>query len=111
MNIYVGNLSYDANEDELRRVFEDYGEITSVAIIKDKFSGRSRGFGFVEMADDSAAQTAIAELDGKEMMGRNLRVNQARPREDRGRRRGGGGGGGGYNRGGGGGRRNYNDYD
>ena len=95
MNIYVGNLSYNTAEDELRQQFEAYGEVVSVNIIKDKFSGESRGFGFVEMASQDEAQTAIAELNGKELNGRPMNVNEARPRNDnrgggRGGRRGGG---------------------
>jgi RNA recognition motif-containing protein len=80
MNIYIGNLSYDASEDDIRKAFEDYGAVDSVKIIKDRYSGRSKGFGFVEMTDDDAAKTAISELNDKEFMGRNLRVNEARPR-------------------------------
>lgn len=83
MNIYVGNLSYDMTEDGLREAFEAHGEVASAAIITDKFSGRSKGFGFVEMPDNTAAQAAIEDLNGKEMQGRPLRVNEARPREDR----------------------------
>ncbi|MBN2215051.1 MAG: RNA-binding protein [Bacteroidales bacterium] len=82
MNIYVGNLSYKLNEDDLRQVFEEYGEITSVKIIKDKYSGRSKGFAFVEMADDDEAKTAINELNGTEHDGRKIVVNEARPRQD-----------------------------
>lgn len=88
MNIYVGNLPYALAEDELRQKFEEFGEVTKVTIIKDKFSGESRGFGFVEMASDEAGEKAIAELNGAEMNGRKLNVNVARPRNDR---RGGGG--------------------
>jgi RNA recognition motif-containing protein len=93
MNIYVGNLAYDITEDELREAFEAFGQVTSVNIIKDKYSGRSRGFGFVEMAAKEEAQAAIDGLNGKEMKEQALRVNEARPRPE-GRR--GGGGGGGY---------------
>lgn len=82
MNIYVGNLSYSVSEDNLREVFEEYGTVDSVKIIKDKFSGRSKGFGFVEMPDDSDAQSAVDGLEGAELEGRNLRVNKARERED-----------------------------
>ncbi len=82
MNIYVGNLSYKLNEDDLRQVFEEYGEITSVKIIKDKYSGRSKGFAFVEMADEEGAKTAINELNGTEHDGRKIVVNEARPRQD-----------------------------
>jgi len=82
MNIYVGNLSYKLNEDDLRQVFEEYGEITSVKIIKDKYSGRSKGFAFVEMADDDEAKAAINELNGTEHDGRKIVVNEARPKQD-----------------------------
>jgi cold-inducible RNA-binding protein len=84
MNIYVGNLSFDTTEDDLRNAFSSYGTVSSVAIIKDKFSGESRGFGFVEMANNAEAQKAINELGGTELNGRTLNVNEARPREDRG---------------------------
>lgn len=100
MNIYVGNLSYQATEDELRTLFEQFGQVSSVALIKDKMTGQPRGFGFVEMPNDSEAQKAIQELNGKDMKGRSLSINPARPREERG---GGGGYGGGGGRGGGGG--------
>ena len=101
MNIYVGNLSYDTDDQALREVFEKYGSVDSVNVIFDKYSGRSKGFGFIEMPDNSEAQTALDELDGKELDGRNIKVNQAKPREERGGIRGGGNRGGG-NRGGGG---------
>ncbi|UCD64013.1 MAG: RNA-binding protein [Candidatus Zixiibacteriota bacterium] len=84
MNIYVGNLSYDTTEEELRQAFEDFGEVTSVSVIKDKYTGRSRGFGFVEMASQEAGEAAIAGLNEKELGGRKLNVNQARPRADSG---------------------------
>lgn len=105
MNIYVGNLSYDATEDEIREMFAAHGEVASVSVIKDKFTGQPRGFAFVEMANDSEAQTAIDQLNGAPLRGRNISVNQARPREERGPRTGGfgGGGGGGYDRRGSGG--------
>lgn len=90
MNIYVGNLSYDTNDDELREQFEEFGEVSSAQVIIDRETNRSRGFGFVEMPDDAAAEAAIEGLNGKDMGGRSLRVNQARPKNDRG---GGGGGG------------------
>ena len=83
MNIYVGNLSYRMSDGELREVFESYGEVSSARIINDRETGRSKGFGFVEMPDDNAANTAIEALNGKEVSGRNLRVNEARPREPR----------------------------
>jgi RNA recognition motif-containing protein len=83
MNIYVGNLNYNLKEEELQELFAEYGEVTSVKIITDKFTGRAKGFGFVEMADDAAAQKAMDELDGKEVGGRNIKVNQARPPQER----------------------------
>lgn len=105
MNIYVGNLSYNTTEDGLRAAFEAKGAVSSVAIIKDKYTGDSKGFGFVEMSDDAAARSAIESLDGTDLDGRTIKVNEARPREDRGGRGGRGGGrGGGYGGGGGGGR-------
>ena len=79
MNIYVGNLNYALQEDELQQVFAEFGEVVSVKIIKDKYSGRSKGFGFVEMADENEAQNAINELNGTEVQGRNIKVNKARP--------------------------------
>jgi RNA recognition motif-containing protein len=106
MNIYVGNLSYKANEEELRQAFAAYGQVSSVAIIKDAATGQSRGFAFVEMANAAEGQAAITGLNGKEFAGRPLKINEARPREERPRREGGGGyggGGGGYGGGGGGG--------
>lgn len=93
MNIYVGNLSYDVTEDELREAFEAYGEVASVNIIKDKYSGQSKGFGFVEMNDDQSATAAIEGLHEKELKGRNMNVNKAKPRTERRDNRGGGGGG------------------
>ncbi len=96
MNIYVGNLSYEFTDEDLLTAFTDYGQVASARVITDRYSGRSRGFGFVEMLDDSEAQTAIAEMNGKELKGRTLTVNEARPRGDGG----GGGGGGGARRGG-----------
>jgi RNA recognition motif-containing protein len=86
MNIYVGNLNFATTEDELRELFAAYGDVTSVAVIRDKVTGRSRGFAFVEMADDAAAQSAITALNGQEFKSRNLTVNPARPREERGDR-------------------------
>jgi len=91
MNIYVGNISYQASDDDLLEVFEAIGSVDSASIIFDRYSGRSKGFGFVEMPNDEEATRAIEELDGKELLGRPLKVNQARPREDRPRRSGGGG--------------------
>ena len=96
MNIYIGNLSYEVTEEDLQQAFEAFGQVESVNIIKDKFSGRSKGFGFVEMPDKANAQSAINELNAKELQGRSLNVNQARPRtESRGGRGGYGGGRGG----------------
>jgi RNA recognition motif-containing protein len=105
MNIYVGNISRTATEQDLREAFEAYGAVSSAAIIKDKFSGESRGFGFVEMPNKEEADKAISSLNGKDLKGRNLTVNEARPRTDR-PRTGGGGGRGGFG-GGGGGRGRY----
>ncbi|MBW4577878.1 MAG: RNA-binding protein [Aphanothece sp. CMT-3BRIN-NPC111] len=82
MTIYVGNLSYQATEDDLKSVFEDYGTVKRVVLPTDRETGRMRGFAFVEMADDAKEDTAIAELDGAEWMGRQLKVNKARPKED-----------------------------
>ena len=79
MNIYVGNLNYNLSEDELEKVFTPYGEVTSVKIIRDKYTDQSKGFGFIEMSNDADAQKAIDELNGTEVKGRELRVNQARP--------------------------------
>jgi RNA recognition motif-containing protein len=79
MNIYAGNLNYGITEEELEEVFAKYGEVTSVKIIRDKYTDQSKGFGFIEMADDAEAQKAIDELNGTEVKGRELRVNQARP--------------------------------
>ena len=83
MNIYVGNLSYGMSEEELRNAFAAFGAVTSAKILVDRETGRSRGFGFVEMSDQSEAETAIAQLNGKELGGRALRINEARPRERR----------------------------
>jgi RNA recognition motif-containing protein len=98
MNIYVGNLSYSVTEDDLRQAFEAFGQVASVSIIKDKFSNQSKGFGFVEMPSQEEAQAAISGMNGKEIKGRAMNVNEARPRTDD--RRGGGGGGGGRRPGG-----------
>jgi RNA recognition motif-containing protein len=104
MNIYVGNLSFETTEDQLRQMFGNFGEVVSASIIADKFSGESRGFGFVEMAVNTEAAAAITGLNGQDLNGRALNVNEARPRESGGGNRGGGGG----NRGGGGrGNRGY----
>lgn len=83
MNIYVGNLSYQATDDDLRQAFEAFGQVTSARVIADKETGRSRGFGFVEMADDDEGNKAIEGVNNKEIAGRPVRVNEARPREDR----------------------------
>jgi len=82
MNIYAGNLSRDLTEEELRKAFEAFGQVASATIIKDRFSGESRGFGFVEMPTKAEAESAIADLNGKELNGRTLNVNEARPRSD-----------------------------
>jgi len=82
MNIYVGNLSYRLDETELKKLFEEYGEVYSVKIISDKYSGKSKGFAFVEMNTEKDGQTAIDELNGKEIDGRQLKVNEARERSD-----------------------------
>lgn len=83
MNIYVGNLPHESNEDELRKAFEAFGQVTSAKIITDRDSGASRGFGFVEMSSQEEAQSALSGLDGKDFMGRDLKVNEARPRTER----------------------------
>ena len=107
--LYVGNLSYDVTDSALQQMCAQYGTVESAQVIMDRDTGRSKGFGFVEMGSDQEAQAAIADLNGKEIDGRNLTVNEARPREDRG----GGGGRGGYGGGsrggygGGGGGRRY----
>jgi RNA recognition motif-containing protein len=100
MNIYVGNLAYSVTEDDLQKAFEAYGQVSTVNIIRDQFSNQSKGFGFVEMPEQAEAQAAISGLNGKELGGRAMDVNEARPRAEGGR-----GGGGGFNkkRGGGGG--------
>ena len=109
MSIYVGNLSYEVTQDALSAVFADYGAVKRVQLPTDRETGRLRGFGFVEMGTEAEEQAAIDALDGAEWMGRLLKVNKAKPKEDRGPGGGGGsrggyGGGGGGNRGGGGGR-------
>ena len=103
MNIYVANIPFKASEQELRGLFEEYGEVSSAKIIMDKVTQRSRGFGFIEMADDSAGRQAIASLNGFNFLGKTLVVNEARPKTDAPR-----GGGGGYRSGGGGGGFNRN---
>ena len=118
--IYCGNLSFQSSEDDVRALFAPHGEVTDVHIVMDRETGRSRGFAFVEMATDDQAKAAIKALDGTAAGGRNLKVNEAQPREDRGGGGGGGygggrggggggygGGGGGYGGGGGGGRGRY----
>jgi RNA recognition motif-containing protein len=102
MNIYVSNLSFNVQDEDLKGFFEEYGEVSSAKVITDKFTGRSRGFGFVEMSDDAAAQKAIQELDGATVEGRAIKVSEAKPREQR-PNNGGGGGGPRRNFGGGGG--------
>lgn len=82
--LYVGGLAYETTEDQLKEVFAEFGEVTSVSIIMDRGTNRSKGFGFVEMSSDKEAQTAIEKMNGKELGGRTLTVNEARPREDRG---------------------------
>jgi RNA recognition motif-containing protein len=115
VRIYVGNLSYDVEDQELRSLFEPYGEVASASVIKDRYTGNSKGFGFVEMATNEAGQKAVKELRGKEYRGRTLNIDEARPPaagdrpggggggHSRGPRPGGGGGRGGPRRGGGGG--------
>ena len=93
MNIYVGNLPYTFTSSDLENVFTPYGEVSSAQVIMDRATGRSRGFGFIEMDDDAAGREAIEKLDGSDLDGRRLTVNEARPRQER---RGGGGGGGRY---------------
>jgi RNA recognition motif-containing protein len=114
MNIYVSNLSFNVQDEDLRAFFTEYGDVSSAKVITDKFTGKSRGFGFVEMPDNEAAQKAIAELDNGIVEGRTIRVMEARPKESRPERPAGGGFGGG-NRGGfgnnnGGGGYNKNRY-
>jgi len=102
MNIYIGNLSYEVTEEDLKQAFEAFGEVESVKIIQDKYTNRSKGFGFVEMPDNANAQSAINDLNDTELKGRTLKVNEARPRtESRGGRGGYGGGGRGGSQGGG----------
>jgi cold-inducible RNA-binding protein len=105
-NIFVGNLSYGATEDTVRSLFEAYGAVDRVSLVTDRDTGQARGFGFVEMPVDAEAERAIDELNGRELDGRALNINEARPKENRGGG-GGGGGRGGYGGGGGGGRGGY----
>ncbi|MCC6726960.1 MAG: RNA-binding protein [Saprospiraceae bacterium] len=109
MNIFAAKLSFDTQSEDLREAFEEFGEVTSASVITDKFTGKSKGFGFVEMANDEEARKAIAELNDSELDGRTIVVKKAEPRAEGG---GGGnrGGGGGFNRGGGGGGFNRNRY-
>jgi cold-inducible RNA-binding protein len=93
MNIYIGNLSFDTTEEVLRQAFEAFGEVSTVNIITDKYSGKPRGFAFVEMSSKEEATAAISGLNGQELNGRDLNVNEAKPRGDGGGNRGGGGGG------------------
>ena len=112
MNIYVANIPFKASEQELKGLFEEYGEVSSAKIIMDKVTQRSRGFGFIEMSDEAAGRQAITSLNGFNFLGKTLVVNEARPKTDA-PPRSGGGGGGGYRSGGGGGgfnRRGNNDY-
>ena len=108
MNIYVANIPWKATEEELKGLFAEYGEVSSAKIVIDKFTQRSRGFGFIEMKDDNAGKNAINELNGADFMGKNLVVNEARPKTEGGPRSGGGGGG---NRGGGGGGFRRGDFN
>jgi RNA recognition motif-containing protein len=103
MNIYVSNLSFNVQDEDLREFFASYGEVSSAKVINDKVTGKSRGFGFVEMSDDAAAQKAVAELDGATVDGRAIKVMEAKPKEDRPARSNNGGGGFRGNSGGGGG--------
>ncbi len=105
--LYVGNLSYDVSSSDLEQLFAQHGTVESAEVISDRMTGRSKGFGFVEMGSDQEAQAAIAALNGQEHGGRPLTVNEAKPRENRGGGGGGRGGRGGYGGGGGGGRGGY----
>ena len=112
MKLYVGNLAFQTSSEDLQELFSQAGTVESASVIEDRETGHSRGFGFVEMASKEEGEAAIAQFNGKDFNGRNITVNEARPREDRGGNRGGGGGGrggygGGGNRGGGGGRGGY----
>src|ERR671921_1557143 len=107
MKLYVGNLSFQTSSEELQELFGQAGTVESASVVEDRETGRSRGFGFVEMSSKEEGEAAIAQFNGKEVNGRTLTVNEARPREDRGGRGGGGGGRGGFGGGGGGGRGGY----
>ena len=109
MKLYVGNLSFQTSSEDLQQLFSQAGTVESASVVEDRDTGRSRGFGFVEMASKEEGEKAIEQFNGTDFAGRNLTVNEARPREDRGGRGGGGGGRGGYggNRGGGGDRGGY----
>src|SRR5687768_4578287 len=107
MKLYVGNLSFQTSSDDLQQLFAQAGTVESASVVEDRETGRSRGFGFVEMATKEDGEAAIAQFNGKEVNGRSLTVNEARTREDRGNRGGGGGGGRGGFGGGGGGRGGY----
>jgi len=109
MKLYVGNLSFQTSSEDLQQLFSQAGTVESASVVEDRDTGRSRGFGFVEMATKEEGEKAIEQFNGTDLAGRNLTVNEARPREDRGGRGGGGGGRGGLggNRGGGGGRGGY----
>ena len=115
MKLYVGNLAFQTSSEDLQQMFAQAGTVQSASVIEDRDTGRSRGFGFVEMASKEEGESAISQFNGKEFNGRNLTVNEARPREDRGGRGGGGGGRGGYggggNRGGGGGGGGYGNRE
>ena len=108
MKLYVGNLSFQTSSEDLQELFAQAGTVESASVVEDRETGRSRGFGFVEMSSSEEGQKAITQFNGQEVNGRSLNVNEAKPREDRGGNRGGGGGGrGGYGGGGGGGRGGY----
>ena len=107
MKLYVGNLSFQTSSDDLQQLFAQAGTVESAAVVEDRETGRSRGFGFVEMSTSEEGQSAIQQFNGTELGGRSLTVNEAKPREDRGNRGGGGGGGRGGYGGGGGGRGGY----
>ena len=94
MKLYVGNLSYDVTNSDLEELFKPFGEVLSATVVRDRYSGESRGFGFVEMANKEEGDASIKELDGNDLKGRNIKVNEARPKRQDGDRRGGGGGGG-----------------